>query len=71
MMMTKSKDEDARQNERRRRIAEELIARDLRRRQRARADKALLDAGESYPDDMKDTPESDQHQPDKSPPDEK
>ena len=39
-----TRDEDARRNELRRRKAEELIADDLRRRQRARAEQALLDS---------------------------
>jgi hypothetical protein len=40
--MTKSKDEHARQNELRRQKAAELIALQLRKRQRVRTDEALL-----------------------------
>lgn len=42
--MGETRDEDARRNEQRRRQAEELIADDLRRRQRARAEQALRDS---------------------------
>jgi hypothetical protein len=42
--MGETRDEDARRNEQRRRQAEELIADELRRRQRARADQALRDS---------------------------
>jgi hypothetical protein len=38
--------EDEARNERRRRIAEELIATQMRRRQRARTEKALLDSAQ-------------------------
>lgn len=54
--MGETRDEDARRNEQRRRQAEELIADELRRRQRARADQALRDSvrpvetGEHSPD---------------------
>jgi hypothetical protein len=39
-----TRDEDARRNEQRRRQAEELIADELRRRQRARSEQALRDS---------------------------
>jgi hypothetical protein len=42
--MAGTRDEDARRNEQRRRQAEELIADELRRRQRTRAEQALRDS---------------------------
>ena len=42
--MGETRDEDARRNEQRRRQAEDLIADELRRRQRARAEQALRDS---------------------------
>jgi hypothetical protein len=54
--MGETRDEDARRNEQRRRQAEDLIADELRRRQRARAEQALRDSvrpaetGEESPD---------------------
>ena len=51
--MGDTRDEDARRNELRRRKAEELIADELRRRQRARADQALL---ESVPTSTEESP---------------
>jgi hypothetical protein len=54
--MSETRDEDARRNEQRRRQAEELIADELRRRQRARSEQALRDSvrpaetGEESPD---------------------
>jgi hypothetical protein len=54
--MSETRDEDARRNEQRRRQAEELIADELRRRQRSRSEQALRDSvrpaetGEESPD---------------------
>jgi hypothetical protein len=59
--MGETRDEDARRNEQRRRQAEELIADDLRRRQRARAEQALLDSVRQ--------PETGEGMPDEDPPD--
>jgi hypothetical protein len=58
-MMSGTRDEEARLNELRRRKAEEMIAEELRRRQRARTEQALLDsarpkAKKGLPDEKKD-----------------
>jgi hypothetical protein len=49
--VSNSHDEESRRNDMRRRIAEELIASELRRRQRKRIDAALLDAARDPPAD--------------------
>ncbi|HEU4665896.1 MAG TPA: hypothetical protein VFS55_17845 [Dokdonella sp.] len=49
--MSDTRDEDSRRNDLRRRIAEELIASELRRRRRKRIDEALLDSARDAPAD--------------------